>query len=504
MKPDYGWQRFVTSDALSWIKTAGVGDRVCYVSPTGSGKSFIELAILDSLNDWVIVSPKHEIIDGMLRKIGAKNVHKIDEATRYQLGFSTPLFLRNRLIEGLYSPPAGVIFDEAHHLLAETWQDLWLLCGQCPIIGFSASPFGGTPQRTKEFREFFKDNIKIVMNYPQAARMGLISVPQVINFPLLDDDTVEIVKGEFNVNSLVSQYKSQLIHVSELLHSYWDKTKETYDKATIISFPQVEFMKNFCSIASQVMRIPINTIDAKTSYKERIELFKHVVNRKTILAQVNVIGEGIDLPIERLVDLSPTMSPVKFLQLLGRIMRPGLNNEYIMTNRNLLRHGYLFEGAFPLEVMRKVQLAFPPSERMGVRIVGLEGIGKFKPTEIVFADGMRGLMYSLSKMDGFRRTDYGIIVHPLRKPIWAKKESIVDNDGKLKWGPWKAIEPIYSLEKGYASLPPAPITERQNDFWLSAAEEYGLDVAETPSKKSFQALPILVDLGIKFLGRKKS
>lgn len=499
MNPDkYAWQPEVIDFGVNWFNTAIQGDRICLQSPTGTGKTYCQLGILKRLDHCIIVAPKHEIIDGYLKKLGIKNYANVDEATRYALGFATPIYLRNRLLEGLYQPPNYLMFDEAHHLLARSWMDIWALCAQVPIMGFTATAFGGTPKRTKEFREFFLGKIKTIMNYPQAAKLGLVSVPKVDIFPLIDDDLIGIRNGEFQIESVCSLTKSKLIHVGEKLYSYYNFETKRFDKSTIIAWPQTELMINATNVIKNVLKLPLEFITHKTPREERRRLFKLVVEKKIALGQINVISEGVDLPLERLIDLAPTMSPIKFLQILGRIMRPGLNNEYIMCNRNLLRFGHLLAGVLPADVMRDTQLAFPPSERMGVRVIGLEGLGKFKAVELHFVDGLIGHMYSISRLEGFERVDYCCIVHPLCiNPTWAVKHSKSKN-GKLDWGRWEKCKPIEELDNGFASLPPVPVSEAQMEWWLSEATNCGLDVSKEVNRKSFQALACLCQIGLKF------
>ena len=114
-----------------------------------------------------------------------------------------------------------------------------------------------------------------------------------------------------------------------------------------------------------------------TPGEQRRAAFAATAARRAALVQVSVVSEGVDLPgLRRLVDCRPTLSPVYWLQCLGRIRRPVPSGEpppeYICTNRNLSRHCYLLEGMLPLAAVREAQGAFEtPSRRMGIRVVGL-------------------------------------------------------------------------------------------------------------------------------------
>jgi hypothetical protein len=176
-----------------------------------------------------------------------------------------------------------------------------------------------------------------------------------------------------------------------------------------------------------------------------------------VLVTVRVLGEGVDLPwLRRLVDARPTLSPVMWLQQLGRITRPkececvpgsrpcaattgggsgsgsgagsgsgtgagtgsgsgsgsgagagagagaggscgcGATPIYIATNRNYERHAYLLGGVVPRASVAAAQKAFErPSTRTAARALGLERLRRFKAIPLPLVGGVTGHMYSL-------------------------------------------------------------------------------------------------------------
>src|SRR5262249_51653183 len=57
------YQQAAVRDAIAFLNAGG--ERRCYAAPTGSGKSVIELAVLDAFPGGVLVTPRLEIIAGM-------------------------------------------------------------------------------------------------------------------------------------------------------------------------------------------------------------------------------------------------------------------------------------------------------------------------------------------------------------------------------------------------------------------------------------------------------
>src|SRR5262249_6867551 len=141
-------------------------------------------------------------------------------------------------------------------------------------------------------------------------------------------------------------------------------------------------------------------VSSDTPKGERRLAFKATEACVAALLHINIVTEGVDLKLRRLVDASPTMSPVKWVQQFGRITRPVAEGErapeYVCTNRNVLRHAYALEGAVPVAAVVEAEKVFPRSERAHVRALGLEAIGRFKPTQLKLTNGSTAHFYSLS------------------------------------------------------------------------------------------------------------
>jgi hypothetical protein len=315
--------------------------------------------------------------------------------------------------------------------------------------------------------------------------------------PLVDDDVISIQNGEFVVEAVTSEYTSRIEDVLKLF---------TLDKPTMVSVPghlMLDILEGMC----RKHKIPTVTVVSETANIDRVAAFDACINCKAILLQINVVSEGVDLPIRRLIDLAPTLSPVKWIQQLGRIMRPSDEvAEYICTNRNLMRHAYLLEGCMPPMFIAQAQQAFPISNRMGQRVLGLEAIGKFQPVEMPMANGMTGFIYVMASQDPNNSAniiEYAAIVHPaLQEPIWATKVKIkkgydpVLQRMVMDYGKWERTTAPADL-KGFKSIPTEKVTVPMANFWKRAAKGVGLDRDAEVTRKNFQALPILLDIGLR-------
>ena len=82
---------------------------------------------------------------------------------------------------------------------------------------------------------------------------------------------------------------------------------------------------------------------SETPDAERDDIFRRFSDgRVTVVCNVALIDEGFDVPdCEAVIDSSPTLSVTKFLQRVGRCLRPFLNKiaVYVDLVGNVYRHG---------------------------------------------------------------------------------------------------------------------------------------------------------------------
>lgn len=476
-----------------------------FASPTGTGKSYCILDLLRRRPQLWAVIPRIEIIADMLKKLG-RGVEKCSEAdivSQAELDrMITPIRLRNRLLAG-GTPPAELAIDEAHHDLASSYQDLHALCGYCPRVGFTATPFRGTPRGTAEFRKLWGEPVWAI-TYPEAVHRGVLSFPTCDIWPLVDDDTCEMVNGEFVIASVEEETRPRLTAIAERCDTFIEGGvggKYHWDRPTMFSLP-TRNLAHAMRCALVEYGCPAEVITQETTQADRQRIFAATVRRECALVQVQVVSEGVDLPIRRLIDVSPSISPVKWLQQFGRITRPVKDGEaaphYVGTNRNLLRHAYLLDGLLPTTKYKEVQDAFKPaSTRAGIRVVGLEALGRLKPSTFLTKSGVRCTLYAVSTLENNMKVEYAALLHPLfESPEWCRKDSPTV-DGERTYGKWSRCEPPADL-KGFASLPGKMLSDAQRKFWNSCASRCGLLKDQELTRHNFAVLPILKDTGMRF------
>lgn len=491
-----------------------------FVSPTGTGKSVCELRLLQLLPEAILITPRIEIIRDMLSKAGL-NFETVTDIVNVGTAFGlyTPIRLRNLLAAGLLPfQPSAIILDECHHAEAESWQDIQMYLNGIPVVGFTATPFRGTPKGTEEFRKRWA-TINQVTTLAEAVNKGYCTLPTAEVWPMVDDDLIDVVNGEIKIAAADKLIQSNLSGLIQRCSQFFHKRSKLWDRATMFSFPSTASAREFAKQANAA-GLPCNIVVQDSTRAQRELAFRQVIDQSKALVQIDVVSEGVDLPIRRLIDCKPTMSPVRWLQQVGRITRPVEADEeppeYICLCRNLERHCYLMEGLYPADVAKAAQEAFTDetgsplvSKRSGARAVGLEGLGKFITTPVHFINGVTGFAYNLVHTDQFRRRDVFILVNPVsHEPLRAVRESVRSGEdangfAKYNWGKWRVVDSTPEL-KGCRSAASRPLTPNQMQWWLGqgkyngrGAESYGLNPHKEVNERSFQVLPLLKDLGLR-------
>lgn len=482
-----------------------------YSSPTGTGKSVMQLLLMSTEPDGVLITPRVEIINGMLDKCGY-NTSEWSEQQTVQVaaehGIYTPIRLRNLLARGELSfLPRYLIVDECHHDMAQSYQDIAMYLNGPTKIGLTATPFRGTPKQTRTFHAQWNDTINTVLSVRQAIEYGFCAMPDPIVWNLLDDDKLKIVAGEFDnkqTNEALMDVMGEIVKRSSTFLTTNRGKQPAWDRPTMFSLPSVDTalqLKN----AFDIKGIPTQVITGATPYFKRQRYFEQCVNGTHALIQINVVSEGVDLPIRRLIDCAPTVSPVKWMQQIGRIMRPTERQpEYYTICRNLERHGYLMEGCFPSTRIVEAQQAFDKikvSQRSPtVRVLGTEGLNRYVTTPVKLKNGLTVFTYHLNYQNQYQRSEYFIIVHPNNpEPLYAIKQSKIDPEtNQITWGQWKRVESIPPTEGFTTVKMKEELSDKQKAKWMEWAERKGLDPHQVPlTNRVCQTVFVLLNLGIK-------
>lgn len=470
------------------------------VSPTGTGKTRMQARVLLERPGRILqVVPSIEIAYGFCEWLKIPK----DRPSLEQAGVYTVKRLKNLLADckidlDLYD---AVQVDEGHHSVDDTHKTVFAYCGRKPILLWTATHFRGTAKGTAELHASVQGNVYHVLTIPQAIKIGAMTLPSIEVLPLVDDELIDVSAGEFTVTKVEARTECVLQDVADTIDKRYRRGTK-WDRPTMVAVSSVGLAEKLKELIPQS-----EVITADTPDDQRAEIFERLRNSDTLLIQINVVSEGVNIPeLGRLIDLAPTMSPVKIMQLVGRVCRPkDPPPEWIVCNHNLLRHGYLWEGAIPPSAFVQARTAwapdFKPSNRLAIRAIrgDLKSLGKFKPATVPLANGGTSWYYCFGVMDGLTAVRYGVLLNPaMAEPLMGvQKIPVTDGKKDFRTKPiWRQIKELPDI-KGATSLPTTFVGDNALQWWKNAAKIRGLDPEAIPDAKTFQVLPFLTDLGKK-------
>lgn len=314
-------------------------DNVMFQMPTGTGKTRLFTSIIRDINEYsirikeavkiLIVAHRTELIDQIDESLNKYSVpHNVIAGGR-QKNYIYPVNVAsiqtlthpNNLAEAKRLKVQFIIIDEAHHALASTYKKLWDLFPGSKKLGVTATPWRMNHQG---FRDLF-DTLIMSMPVKDFISQGYLSSYKYYSLRTDSDiqKTIDDIKldrfGEYSESSMEEKMDIGSIR-AQLLNSYLSLAK---GKKGIIYAINIDHAKHICSEYKAAGYVAV-CIDSKTLASERKELVeKFREGQIDIIVNVDIFSEGFDCPDIEFIQLArPTRSLVKYLQQVGRGLRP--------------------------------------------------------------------------------------------------------------------------------------------------------------------------------------
>lgn len=231
--------------------------------------------------------------------------------------------------------PDLIVFDEAHHATARTWEKIVEAYPDTHIIGLTATP---TRLTGKPLGTIF-DDLVLGVTTEQLINLGFLSDYRYIAPPIsFMASDFKSVRGDYDRKQIEEVMRTNAIY-GQVIKEY-----ETYAKGKQAIY--------FCTTvlhseetAEKFREHGINAVhfDGNTPKTERDEIIRKFRNNEIqVLCNVDLIGEGFDMPNCDIVGmLRPTKSLTIFLQQAGRALRPREGKTAVIIDHvgNIERHG---------------------------------------------------------------------------------------------------------------------------------------------------------------------
>ena len=315
-------------------------DNVMFQMPTGTGKTRLFTSIIGDIKAWgvinsiekriLIVAHRIELIEQISDNLKRYRIpHGIiaggrERDLRQQVQVASIQTITHHsninAINGLKVD--FIIIDEAHHSVANSYNKLWDLFENAKKLGVTATPWR---MNNKGFTQLYD---RLILSNPIDDFISEGWLSTYSYYSIKEDDPIKKkiesinefdVEGDYKASALEREIDTLKIR-AQLLDCYLKYAKGKKGIIYSISHNHSNHIIEEFRNAS----IRIVCIDSQTPKEERRLLVQRFKNGEIdIIVNVDIFSEGFDCPDIEFIQLArPTRSLVKYLQQVGRGLRP--------------------------------------------------------------------------------------------------------------------------------------------------------------------------------------
>lgn len=229
--------------------------------------------------------------------------------------------------------PNIIIVDECHHSASSTWSKLIEYYADAVVIGLTATPWR---LDGSGLGKWYTDMV-LGPSTQELIEQGWLSRYRLFCPTQIKTETLHSMAGEYNPKEVDELMKASPV-VGDAIHHY---KKYVMGKRAVMFLWSIESSVEMTAKLN-AMGIPAAHIDGTTPEAQRDQALRDfAAGRIWVLCNVDLISEGLDIPsIEALFMLRPTKSLSRFLQMVGRAMRPseGKTHAFIFDHANNVRN----------------------------------------------------------------------------------------------------------------------------------------------------------------------
>ena len=313
--------------------------------PTGTGKTVVLASLVSQLKieNVLIVAHRRELIEQIKATIKRLNMDNRNITVE-----SIQTISRRLTSNGIATPPTGgqgghafslVVIDEAHHALAKTYKMMWDAWPDAKFLGLTATP---CRLNGKGFTDLFE---VLVQSW---------GIPTFIKEKWLSTYDFVSIKADSHTQQLIASLKKrgadgdyQVKEMDAVLNKrpsierlYTCVMEYAHNRKGFVYAINIDHARSIADYY-QSQGVSAVAIDSHTPVKEREQLISSFRSGEIhVLVNVDIFSEGFDCPDVEFIQLArPTLSLAKYLQMVGRGLRPskGKKNCMIIDNVGLYR-----------------------------------------------------------------------------------------------------------------------------------------------------------------------
>ena len=319
------------------------GDRVGAVQPTGTGKSFLILKwIEDHPNDkFIVLSPSVQIFTQFLEYAEKTNDLQMLDSVK-MISYQTLLRMTDEEIQALRADK--IVIDEFHRTGALQWGPALLKLLEAnpdaKVFGTSATPVRYLDELRDMASELFDRNLAVEMTLGDAVGEKILPLPKLVcAWYDIDGKMIQYEHDIAAVSDLKErkELKERLKQMKRRLHDAYG-VKDVFEKNMphdhgkfIVFCRDREHLEEMKAVMPQWLSRVNKKIHSYVSLSAlndkdlQIEAFKNDDSEQAIklLFTIDRLNEGLHVFVDGVVMLRPTISPIIYLQQMGRALASG-------------------------------------------------------------------------------------------------------------------------------------------------------------------------------------
>lgn len=312
-------------------------NRTCVIQPTGSGKSFLILKLIEDYialdGDIIIIEPQKYIFKQLKEKMDKYGLlgDNVKFITYSALGKMDDEKLQ------VYNSPAIVMVDEMHRAGAKTWESglrkmFDLFPNDCKYIGFSATPIRFLDGKRDMCKELFDGCVANEIGLADAILNRILPLPRYIaglysydsEFNAINKKIMQSCNSEEEKKELLEEVKTMKNNldkstgISDIFKKYIEGDKGKY-VAFCRNINHLKLMKPCLEKWFTEAGMKVNLYEVHCKNPEKDKQFSAFMedDSLSICLSVGILSEGVH-GIDGVILLRDTTSPNLYLQQLGR------------------------------------------------------------------------------------------------------------------------------------------------------------------------------------------